>query len=157
MTKEENARKVVQYAARHGVDHQTAVRHAVAYTLSLRDHDPGYVLDPTDKEGALLAEFIPYLVHYINEPPPGYPSKAAFVYNRARQRFEVWLLQGVEKDDEIFLYYGKHYVRDYPVNAEASDGQFAHYIPADSTFRPDVRGAPAPLQMPGMDVSPVSP
>jgi hypothetical protein len=156
MSKEENARKVAQYAAQHGVDHQTAVRHTVAYTLSLRDHDPGYVLDPTDEQGTLLPEFIPCLVCYINEPPPGCPSKAAFVYNQPRQRYEVWLLQAVQQDEEVYLYYGKHYVRDYPINTGANDGMFSHFIPADSIFKPDLRGMPATLQVPGMDISPVN-
>ena len=148
VSKEENTRKVARYESGHGVDRLTAVRQTVAYTLSLRDHDPGYVLDPTDEEGKLLAEFTPYLVCYINEPPPGCPSKATFVYNQPRQRYEVWLLQPVEQDEEVYLYYGKNYIRDYPINSAAADGKFAHFIPADSTFKPDMRGVPVPLQVP---------
>lgn len=148
MKKEDNALKVTRYAAQHSVDHLTAVRQTVVYTLSLRDHDPGYVLDPTDDNGNLLLEFIPYLVCYINEPPPGQPAKAAFVYNQPRQRYEVWLLQAVEQDEEVFLYYGKHYVRDYPINPSVKDELFSHFIPLESTFNPDQRGIPAPLQVP---------
>jgi hypothetical protein len=148
VSKEENTCKVARYEKEHGVDRLIAIRQTVAYSLSLRNHDPGYVLDPTDEQGKLLPEFIPYLVCYINEPPPGCPSKAAFVYNQPRQRYEVWLLQAVQQDEEVYLYYGKHYARDYPVNAGSSDGQFAHFIPADSTLKPDMRGVPAPLQVP---------
>lgn len=156
MSKEENACKVARYAAQYGVDHQTAVRQTVAYTLSLRDHDPGYVLDPTDEEGTLLPEFVPYLVCYINEPPPEYPCKAAFVFNQPRNRYEIWLLKPVTQNEEVYLDYGKHYVRDYPINTGANDGMFSHFIPVDSIFKPDLRGIPAPLQVPEMDVSPVS-
>jgi hypothetical protein len=146
--KEESALKVAGYVAEHDVDHLTAVRKTIAYTLSLRDRDPGYVLDPTDEKGELLPEFIPYLVCYINEPPPGFTSKAAFVYNMPRQRYEVWLLQAVNQDEEVYLYYGKHYVRDYPVNPGASDDRYSHFIPTESVFRLDQRGIPAPLQVP---------
>jgi len=156
MSKEENALKVAHYAAQHRVDHQAAVRQTVAYTLSLREHDLGYVLDPTDEQGTLLPEFIPYLVCYINEPPPGCPCKAVFVFNQPRNRYEIWLLQAVQQDEEVYLYYGKHYVRDYPISAGANDGMFSHFIPADSIFKPDLRGLPATLQVPGMDISPVS-
>jgi hypothetical protein len=147
-SREENALKVERYAARHGVDQRTAILKTVAYSLSLRKIDPGYILDPTDEEGELLPECIPYLGLYINEPPPGHPSKAAFVYNQPRQRYEVWLLQMVEQDEEIYLYYGSKYVRDYPINPHAYDDRFSHYIPMESIFRPDRRGLPPLLQVP---------
>ena len=146
--KEESELKVAHYAAQHAVDRRTAIRKVVAYTLSLREKDPGYVLDPTDEEGNLVPEFIPYLVCYINEPPPECPAKAAFVYNQPRQRYEVWLLQGVEQDEEVYLYYGRQYVRDYPFNPNGKDEQFSHYIPSESIFNLDRRGIPAPLQVP---------
>lgn len=156
ISRKESTLKVNRYAQEYNVDRLAAIRQVVAYSLSLRDHDPGYVLDPTDDHGNLLPEFIPYLVCYINEPPPGCPAKAAFVYNQPRQRYEVWLLQTVWQDEEVYLYYGEHYVRDYPINPGANDGKFSHFIPTDSIFKPDLRGMPAPLQVPGMDVSPVS-
>ena len=151
MKKEDNALKVTRYAAQHAVGHLTAVRQTVAYTLSLRDHDPGYVLDPTDDNGNLLPEFTPYLVCYINEPPPERPAKAAFVYNQPRRRYEVWLLQAVEQDEEVYLYYGRHYMRDYPINPNACNERFSHFIPSESIFNLDRRGNPLPLQVPDVE------
>jgi hypothetical protein len=148
ITKEASTRKVDRYANEHKVARPAAARQVVGYSLSLREHDPGHVLDPTDEEGNLLPEFIPYLVLYINEPPPGAPSKAAFVYNQPRGRYEVWLLKPVHQDEEIYLYYGRNYVRDYPINLDAANGKFSHFIPEGSIFRPDLRGIPAPLQVP---------
>lgn len=156
MSKEENGRKVADYAVQHGVDHRTAVRQTGAYNLLLGEHDQEYVLDPTDEQGNLLPEFIPYLVCHINEPPPHCASKAAFVFNQPRNRYEIWLLQAVQHDEEVYLYYGKHYARDYPINTGGSDGRFSHFIPMDSIFKPDLRGLPEPLQVPGMDVPLVS-
>lgn len=151
MTKEENALKVTHYSVRHCVDNMTAVRKTVIYTLSLNRYDPGYVLDPTDEEGELCPEFIPYLVIYINEPPPGKPCKAAFVYNRPRQRYEVWLLQAVEKDEEVYVYYGLNYIRDYSIDPHVHDDQLSHYIPSESVLKPDLRGIPEPLHVSGPD------
>ena len=150
MRKEESALKVARYAVQHGMDQRTATRKVVTYTLSLREKDPGYVLDPTDEEGNLIPEFIPYLVCYINEPPPEWPAKAAFVYNQPRQRYEVWLLQAVEQDEEVYLYYGRHYLRNYPINSNACDGRFSHFSPLESVFNLDRRGIPAPLKVPGV-------
>jgi hypothetical protein len=146
-SKEEIANKVTRYAAHHFVDEQIAIRKTCAYNLSLERHDPGYRLDPTDEEGDLLPEFASFLVCYINEPPQEHLPKATFVYNQPRQRYEVWLLQAVERDEEVYLYYGKHYLRDYPLNS-ACDGRFLHYIPGESVLAPDRRGIPAPLQVP---------
>ena len=136
MSREESAQKITRYVARYGVDRQVAIRQTVAYTLSLRDRDPGYVLDPTDEDGNLLPEFIPYLVCYINEPPPGCPCKAAFVYNQPRKRYEIWLLQAVQQEEEVFLYYGSHYVRDYPINTLVMNGKISHFIPTDGISDP---------------------
>ena len=149
-SREENALKVSRYAVRHSVDEKTALQKIAAYSLSLKKIDPGYLLDPTDDEGNLRQEFIPYIVCYLNEPPPGHPAKSVFVYNRPRCRYEVWLLQSVEQDEEIFLYYGKNYLRDYPFNACNDSHQFSHYIPTESIFIPDQRGIPALLAMPDL-------
>ena len=121
--KEEIARKVANYVAHNSVDYLTGVRKTVAYALSLREHDPGYVLDPTDDDGDLYPEFENYLVGYINEPPPKFPSKAAFVFNLPRQRYEVWLLKAIEKDEEVYLFYGKNYFRDYPINCNSCENK----------------------------------
>ena len=149
-SKEEIANKFTSYAARHFVDEHTAIRKTCAYNLSLERVDPGYRLDPTDDEGTLLSEFSSCIVCYINESPPESSPQAAFVYNWPRQRYEVWLLNTVEQDEEIFLYYGKYYLRDYPFNTTC-DNRIFHIIPVDSVFAPDRRGVPSPLQMPGED------
>jgi hypothetical protein len=146
-SKADLAIKVARYAACHGVDEQTAIRKTCAYHFSLEGHDPGYRLDPTNEEGDLLPEFTSFIVCYLNEPPPESLPKAAFVYNQPRQRHEVWLLQAVEQGEEVYLYYGKYYLRDYPSN-RACDSRFSHYIPADSVLVPDRRGSPGPLQIP---------
>ena len=140
--------KYTSYADRHFVDAQTAIRKTCAYNLSLERVNPGLRLDPTDAEGALLPEFASSIVSYINESPPGILPQAAFVYNRPRRRYEVWLLHAVEQDEEIFLYYGKYYLRDYPYNSTCADSVF-HVIPADATLVLDPRGVPPPLQVPG--------
>jgi hypothetical protein len=145
-SKQEIADKFTSYAARHLVDKQTAIRKTCSYNLSLERVDPGYRLDPTDEEGALLPEFTSCVVCYINESPPESLPQAAFVYNQPRRRYEVWLLHAVEQDEEIFLYYGKYYFRDYPFNSSC-DGRF-HCIPVNSVLTPDRRGVPAPLQVP---------
>jgi hypothetical protein len=146
-SKEEIASKVSRYAARYCMDVQTALRKTCAYNLSLEQLDPGYRLDPSDERGVILPEFRDCIVCYINEPPPGHLSKAAFVYNQPRQRQEVWLLQAVGPGEEVYLYYGKQFLRDYPINS-ACDGRFSHYIPPDSILIPDRRGVPDPLLVP---------
>ena len=148
MTSEANALKVAGYAARHGVDRLSAARKTVVYTLSLAQSDPGHVLDPTNADGELCPEFVPCIVCYVNEPPPGQVAKAAFVYNRPRQRYEVWLLQPADAGEELYLYYGPNYLRNYPIDSSACDDRLARYIPLESVFRPDPRGIPAPLQVP---------
>jgi hypothetical protein len=145
---EEIRNKFTSYADRHFVDDQTAIRRTCAYNLSLERVDPGFRLDPTDEEGALLPEFSSSIVSYINESPPGFLPQAAFVYNRPRRRYEVWLLHEVGQDEEVFLYYGKYYLRDYSFNTTCDDHVF-HVIPAYGTLVPDPRGVPAPLQVPG--------
>lgn len=146
---EEAYRKADAYAARFGVDRGTAAQRTIGYALSLRNHDPGYILDPTDDLGNLLPQFASHLVCYINEPPPGCPAKAVFVYNQLHERYEIWLLHPVDEGEEIFIYYGSSYRRDYPVNHQSGDEKKSHYIPRASRFHLDPRGLPPPLQVPG--------
>jgi len=148
---EEMDTKASHYATCHLVDVETAKRATSAYVLSLKRYDPGYVLDPGGEEGDLLPEFAPGIVLFLNENPPGSVPKASFVYNIPRQRYEVWLQQAVERDEEIFLFYGSQYFRDYPVDAEAGQDRYYYLIPAESVFMPDRRGIPAPLHLPPGD------
>jgi hypothetical protein len=143
--------KAARYAVRHAVDTRMAARRTNAYVLSLARFNPGYDLDPTDEDGELLPEFAPGIVCYLNENPPGGVPKASFVYNLPRCRYEVWLQEGVEQDEEIFLYYGNQYFRDYPVDAEAAESRYYYIIPEGSAFTPDPRGIPAPLQLPACE------
>jgi|WetSurMetagenome_2_1015567.scaffolds.fasta_scaffold89996_2 hypothetical protein len=149
-SRQENALKIRRYAARHAVDELAATRITALYNLSLKNIDPGFILDPTDDEGNLTPEFVPYIVSYINEPPPEYQAKSVFVYNRPRQRYEVWLLQAVEPDEEIFLFYGRNYMRDYPFSANTNDSRYSYTISAESIFIPDQRGIPALLDVPDL-------
>lgn len=146
--KEDSLRKISRFSQKHNVEINIAARKMAAYTLSLKEKEPGYVLDPTDEEGLLAEEFIPYLAGYINEPPPQQPVKSAYVYNQPRARYEAWLVQPVAKDEEIFVSYGRHYLRDYPINPDSFSQQPAHYIPLGSEFIPDPRGSPEPIQVP---------
>ena len=150
-SKAEIRNKFTSYSDRHFVDERTSIRKTCAYNLSLERVDPGYNLDPTDEEGALLPEFTSSIVCYINESPPESLPQAAFIYNRPRSRYEVWLLHAVEQDEEIFLYYGKYYIRDYPFNNTGADHLF-HVIPIESVLAPDLRGIPAPLQVHDKDL-----
>ncbi len=147
----EMERKAAQYAARHGVDLRTASRKTNAYVLSLERVDPGYSLDPTGEDGELLPEYAAGIVCYLNENPPGCVPKATFVYNLPRSRYEVWLQQEAAQDEEIFLFYGKQYFRDYPVDIEAGESRYYYLIPAESVLAEDPRGIPAPLQLPACD------
>jgi|WetSurMetagenome_2_1015567.scaffolds.fasta_scaffold532545_2 hypothetical protein len=140
--------KTSRFAARYLMEEKAAVQQISAYLLSLQRYDPGCVLDPTDEDGKLLPEFKPYIVSYLNEPPPGFKQKAVFVYNQARQRYEVWLIQPVEPDEEVYLYYGKRYLRNYSIETNAIEAQFAYFIPAASNYLPDPRGVPQPLDAP---------
>jgi hypothetical protein len=140
--------KAARYSVRHAVDERMAARKTNAYLLSLERVEPGYDLDPTDEDGELLPEFASGIVCYINENPPGSVPKASFVYNLPRSRYEVWLQQGVEQDEEIFLYYGNRYFRDYPVDAEAGESRYYYLIPEGSAFTPDPRGIPPPMEIP---------
>jgi hypothetical protein len=149
-SRQEIRNKFTSYSDRHLVDEHTAILRSCAYNLSLDRVDPGYRLDPTDEDGALLPEFTASVVCYINESPPGAAPQAAFVYNQPRLRYEVWLLHAVERDEEIFLYYGKHYLREYPFNNTGADHLF-HIIPVDCVLEPDPRGVPAPLLVPAQD------
>jgi hypothetical protein len=56
----------------------------------------------------------------------------------------------MKQDEELFLYYGKDYLRNYPFNPSTNANQFSHYIPTESTFVPDPRGVPAPLILPDL-------
>jgi hypothetical protein len=140
--------KAAGYAARHTVDALSAGRATSAYVLSLNRPDPGFVLDPADAEGALLPDFAPGIVLYWNENPPGRVPQASFVWNLPLRRYEVWLQRSVEADEEIFLFYGKRYFRDYPVDAEAGTDKPYYRIPEGGVFKPDPRGIPAPLALP---------
>jgi hypothetical protein len=122
-----------------------AVQCATPYAFWLGSYDPGYVLDPTDEDGELLPEFAPFIVSYAHEPPPKIHQTAAFVYDRPRQRYEVWLMNPVERDEEVFLYYGNHYLRDYPINLNSTENPFAYYIPEASIFKDDPRCVPPAL------------
>jgi hypothetical protein len=139
--------KAARYAGRHAVDMDRAKRATPAYVLSLKWPDPGYVLDPADEEEALLPDFANGIVFYLNENPPGAVPKASFAWNVPRDRHEVWLQQAAAQDEEIYLYYGGQYFRDYPLDAGAFDGRFYYIIPAESAFTADPRGIPAPLQL----------
>lgn len=83
-----------------------------------------------------------------NEPPPGNYSKAAFVYNEPRGRYEVWLVRRVGQGEDVFLCYGDEYERDYFINTTACAGWDGKHMPADSLLLPDPRGAPEPLVLP---------
>jgi hypothetical protein len=144
----EQDEKAARYAERHGVELDAAKRRMAAYVLSLKRPDPGYVLDPTDPEGELASEFEAGIVLYINENPPGAVPKASFVWNAPRNRYEVWLRLAAAQDEEIYLYYGSQYFRDYPVDAELGKDEHYYNIPAESVFIEDSRGIPAPLQSP---------
>ena len=148
MKKEDSLRKAESCAVRHAVNPQMAVHNIAAYRFSSQQRDPGYVLDPTDDEGKLADEFIPFIAAYINEPPPDRNAKSAYVYNQPRLRYEAWLLQAVERDEEIFVYYGEKYFRDYPINPDAREAHPANLIPAESIFTLDPRGIPQLLQVP---------
>ena len=140
--------KASRFAARFSLEPKAAIQHMSTYLLSLQRYLPGYALDPTDENGKLLPEFKPFIVSYLNEPPPGFKQKAVFVYNQARQRYEVWLFQPVEQAEEVFLYYGKRYLRNYSIETTAIEDRFAYYIPAASSYLPDPRGVPQPLDAP---------
>lgn len=148
MKKEDSLRKAESYAVRHAANPQMAIHNITAYKFSSQQRDPGYVLDPTDDDGNLAEEFIPYIAGYINEPPPDHKAKSAYVYNLPRRRYEAWLLQAVERDEEIFVYYGEKYFRDYPINPDARSQPAANLIPAESIFTLDPRGIPQLLQVP---------
>jgi hypothetical protein len=147
-SEKEHAEKTARYAARRGADPQAAKRKIAAYVLSLKRPDPGFVLDPTDEEGELRPEFAGGIVLYLNENPPGAVPKASFVWNAPRNRYEVWLRQAAAQDEEIYLYYGRSYSRDYPVDAGLGEDPKYYLIPEGSAFREDPRGIPPPLQLP---------
>jgi hypothetical protein len=147
-SEKEHAEKTARFAERHDVDLDAAKRRMAAYVLSLKRPDPGFVLDPTDAEGVLLPEFSTSLALLVNENPPGAVPKASFVWNSPRNRYEVWLRQAAAQDEEIHLYYGSQYFRDYPVDAEAANTRFYYLIPAESVFTDDPRGIPEPLILP---------
>ncbi len=147
-TKQESQRKVAQYAERHSMEKQAAAGRVNAYSLWHRYYDSEHVLDPTDEVGKLLPEFALYMALYINEPPPGCMPNAVFVHNRPRKRCEVWLIHAVGQDQEILHYYGKGYIRDYPINMQAVDGRHSFYIGEESSFEADRRATPKPLRLP---------
>ncbi len=146
--KVENLHKADRYAIRHSVDRYIAMQKVDAYSLSLRAVDPEYVLDPTDAEGNLIPEFIPYIAGYINEPPPKHLVKSSYVYNQPLQRYEAWLLLPVEQGEEIFIYYGNSYLRDYPIDPASCSVRLSRCIPRESIFQFDHRGIPEPLKVP---------
>jgi hypothetical protein len=147
-SEKEHAEKTARYAERHAIDLDQAKRKASAYVLSLKRPDPGYVLDPADEEGVLLPEFSTSLALLVNENPPGAVPKASFVWNAPRNRYEVWLRQAVAQDEEIYLFYGSQYFRDYPVDAELGKDRYYYNIPEGSMFTDDPRGIPEPVQLP---------
>jgi hypothetical protein len=147
-SEKEQDEKAARYAERHGVEWNAAKRRMAAYVLSLKRPDPGYVLDPTDEEGGLAPEYAAGIVLYVNENPPGAAPKASFVWNAPRSRYEVWLREAAAQDEEIYLYYGSRYFRDYPVDEELGKDEYYYNIPAESVFIEDPRGIPPALQLP---------
>ncbi len=147
-SEKEHMEKAARFAESHGVELDAAKRASSAYVLSLKRPDPGYVLDPADEEGVLLPEFSTSLALLVNENPPGAAPKASFVWNVPRGRYEVWLRQAAAQDEEIYIYYGSQYFRDYPVDDELGKDRFYYLIPEDSVFTDDPRGKPPDLQLP---------
>lgn len=134
--------KVVAYARLHAVDERTATRRVSAYSLSTSRHFPGCLLDPTDEQGILFPSFRSFLAGYLNEPPVNHQPKAAFVFNQPRQRYEVWLMKPVDEAEEIFIYYGEQYPRDYPIDTASTREHVSFRIPAESLLSLDLRGNP---------------
>jgi hypothetical protein len=147
-SEKEHEEKAARFAARRGVEPDAAKRSMSPYVLSLKRPDPGYVLDPTDEDGAILPEFSGGIVLYLNENPPGAVPKATFVWNVPRRRYELWLQKAAAQDEEIYVYYGSQYFRDYPVDAELGKDRFYYLIQEGSIFTEDPRGIPPPLQLP---------
>lgn len=147
-TQEEARRKAAQYAERHFMERRAAAGKANTYSLWHRHYDSDHVLDPTDEEGNLLAEFTSYVACYVNEPPPGCFPNSAFVHNRPRHRCEIWLIAPIGQDQEVFIYYGGNYVRNYPISDQASGHRPSYYIPDDVGFELDRRAPPPVLQLP---------
>lgn len=147
-TRQEIRHKVGRYAERHALERQAAAGKVTADALCHRQYDAEHVLDPTDEEGHLLLEFAPYIAAYVNEPAPALLANPAIVHNRTRQRCEVWLLHAVGEGDEVYLYYGEQYIRDYPISAPACEDRLAYYLPEGSCLDLDRRAPPPVLRLP---------
>lgn len=78
------------------------------------------MIDPTDDDGAILDEFSLCKGLYVNEPPPGQQVNACFALHHGLQRVEVRLLRKVKADEEVFVFYGAGYPRDYLISKQCT-------------------------------------
>lgn len=115
----QSALKREQYALRYGVTRKLDLQRATAYNRDADELAFDHELDPSDADGNILPEFAGHLALYINEPAPDQPLNATFVYDHPNQRYEAWLILPVAAGEEITVSYGRHYWREYPVNAAA--------------------------------------
>uniref|UniRef100_A0A6C0CMS3 SET domain-containing protein n=1 Tax=viral metagenome TaxID=1070528 RepID=A0A6C0CMS3_9ZZZZ len=82
------------------------------------DIKPPYYIDPTDSEGVLIPKykFNPALL--INEPSPGELPNLRWVINSKTGRVELRTTTFLEKGQELLIWYGDNYKRDYDINSE---------------------------------------
>jgi len=76
-----------------------------------------YYFDPTLCTNKLLPEFDHCVVHRLNEPSPGLQQNCRWV-RRKYQPSEIWTLRDIEPGEELLLYYGDGYQRNYEINRE---------------------------------------
>lgn len=76
---------------------------------------PLYYVDPTLCTDLLLPEFDHCIVTKINEPPKGFSQNCYWV-RKKRKPPEIWSIRDIQFGEELFIYYGSGYQRDYEID-----------------------------------------
>jgi len=97
-------------------------------------HNPNFVYDPTDNDGNLLESYKHNVCMYINEPPPHKLNNCAWVFTK-KDNFEettlleIWTFREVKAGEQLYIFYGDDYSRDYAINRDkdACDSNYYNF------------------------------
>jgi hypothetical protein len=91
------------------------------------------VYDPTDEKGQISPPFISHTPLYINEPPPPFQNNCCWVFHKKDDfdqttNLEIWTFREIKKGNQLFIFYGNDYFREYPINrSEDACGLPSHF------------------------------
>jgi len=86
-------------------------------------NNPNFLYDPTDEEGQIMQKFKNNVCIYINEPPPQKLNNCAWVFTtldsfEETTLLEIWTFREIQPEEELYIFYGEEYHRNYEINWE---------------------------------------